>query len=164
MPSKWLFKSDPGAYSFTDLERDGETVWDGVSNNLALKHLRSVQRGDEVLIYHSGNERAVVGVAEALSPSYPDPKRNDPRLVVVNLAAKKRLQRPVTLDAIRARPNLRTFDLVRLPRLSVMPVTGSQWNEILSIAGESAGESRAARAGKKGPKTGQSGEQTQNWR
>jgi predicted RNA-binding protein with PUA-like domain len=131
LAQKWLFKSDPETYSFFDLERDGKTVWDGVSNNLALKHLRSVGKGDSVLIYHTGEERAVVGVAEILTAAYPDPKQKDPRLVVVDIKAVKRLQRPVSLDEIKKQASLKDFALVRLPRLSVMPVSEDQWNAIL---------------------------------
>ncbi len=134
MAQKWLFKSDPETYSLSDLEREGKTVWDGVSNNLALKHLRSVRKGDSVLIYHTGEERAVVGIAEVLSDACPDPKQKDPRLVVVDIKAVKRLPRPVSLDEIKKQASLRDFALVRLPRLSVMPVSESQWKELLTLA------------------------------
>jgi predicted RNA-binding protein with PUA-like domain len=130
---QWLVKSDPDSYSFADLERDGQTRWDGVSNNLALKHLRSAHRGDAVLVYHTGNEKAIVGLAEVASEPYPDPKQKDPRLVVVDLKAGRRLARPVTLDEIKRQPALRDFDLVRLPRLSVMPVSDAQWKVILEL-------------------------------
>ncbi len=136
MAQKWLFKSDPETYSLSDLEREGKTVWDGVSNNLALKHLRSVRKGDSVLIYHTGEERAVVGIAEVLSDAYPDPKQKDPRLAVVDVKAVKRLRRPVTLDEIKKQAALKDFALVRLPRLSVMPVSESQWKELLALAKE----------------------------
>jgi predicted RNA-binding protein with PUA-like domain len=131
LAQKWLFKSDPETYSFSDLERESKTVWDGVSNNLALKHLRSVRKGDSVLIYHTGEERAVVGIAEVLTDSYPDPKQRDPHLVVVDIRAVKRLPRPVSLDEIKKRASFQDFALVRLPRLSVMPVSEDQWNTIL---------------------------------
>lgn len=134
MTQKWLFKCDPETYSFHDLEREGKTVWDGVSNNLALKHLRSVRRGDSVLIYHTGEERAVVGLAEAASDAYPDPKQKDPRRVVVDIKTVKKLTRPVSLDEIKNRDSLRDFALVRLPRLSVMPMTERQWKELLALA------------------------------
>ena len=134
MSAKWLFKSDPDTYSFADLERDGRTVWDGVSNNLALKHLRSVRRGDQALIYHTGDERAVVGLAEVVSDAYADPKQKDPRLVVVDLEARERLTRPVSLDEIKKQAALKNFDLVRLSRLSVMPVSEAQWNAIVKLA------------------------------
>jgi len=132
--AKWLFKSDPDTYSFADLERDGQTVWDGVSNNLALKHLRSARRGDQALIYHTGDEKAVVGLAEVVSDAYADPKQKDPRLVVVDLEARERLARPVSLDEIKKQAALKNFDLVRLPRLSVMPVSEAQWNAIMKLA------------------------------
>ena len=133
MAQKWLFKSDPETYSLSDLEREGKAVWDGVSNNLALKHLRSVRKGDSVLIYHTGEERAVVGIAEVLSDAYPDPKRKDSRLVVVDIKAVKRLRRPVSLDEIKKQASLQDFALVRLPRLSVMPVSERQWEDLLAL-------------------------------
>ena len=133
MAQKWLFKSDPETYSLSDLEREGKTVWDGVTNNLALKHLRSVRKGDSVLIYHTGDERAILGIAEVLRDAYPDPKRKDSRLVVVDVKAVKRLQRPVSLDEIKKQASLKEFALVRLPRLSVMPVSESQWTELLAL-------------------------------
>ena len=134
MAQKWLFKSDPETYSLSDLELEGKTVWDGVTNNLALKHLRSVRKGDSVLIYHTGDERAILGIAEVLRDAYPDPKRKDSRLVVVDIKAVKRLRRPVSLDVIKNQASLKDFALVRLPRLSVMPVSESQWTELLALA------------------------------
>jgi predicted RNA-binding protein with PUA-like domain len=134
MSNKWLFKSDPEHYSYQDLERDKKTFWDGISNNLALKHLRNVRRGDEVMIYHSGGERAVVGLAEVLSDPYPDPQKKDPRLVVVDLAARGMVPRPVGLDEIKKQPGLKDFDLVRLPRLSVMPVSEKHWKALMALA------------------------------
>src|SRR5882724_2391563 len=97
MPNYWLLKTEPSTYSFTDLEREKRAVWDGVSNALALKHLRSMRRGDLTFIYHTGNEKQIVGIAEVTSNPYPDPKENDPKLVVVDLAPRGRLPRPVTL-------------------------------------------------------------------
>jgi predicted RNA-binding protein with PUA-like domain len=134
MASKWLFKSDPEHYSYQDLARDRETVWDGISNNLALRNLRNVCRGDEVMIYHSGAERAVVGLAKVLSDPYPDPKNKEARLMVVDVAARQTLPRPIGLDEIKKQPALKGFDLVRLPRLSVMPVSEKQWEAILALA------------------------------
>ena len=136
MASKWLFKSDPEHYSYQDLAHDRRTVWDGVSNNLALKNLRNVRQGDVVMIYHSGAERAVVGQAKVLSDPYPDPKNKDARLVVVDIAAHRTLPRPVGLDEIKRQAGLKDFDLVRLPRLSVMPVSEKQWEAILALAKE----------------------------
>lgn len=135
MPGRWLFKSDPEHYSFADLQRDRKTVWDGVSNNLALKHLRAARPGDSVLIYHTGDEKRLAGLAEVVSEPYPDPKQNDPRLAVVDIKARKPLPRPVTLEVVKQQPSLRGFDLVRLPRLSVMPVSEAQWKALMKLAG-----------------------------
>jgi predicted RNA-binding protein with PUA-like domain len=133
--SCWLFKTEPSCYSFAHLERDGRTTWDGVANALARKHLRAVARGDRVLVYHTGDEKAVVGVAEAVSDAYPDPKAGaDARAIVVDLEPTRRLPRPVTLAALKARPGLAAFPLVRLPRLSVMPVSAAEWKEIERLA------------------------------
>jgi len=134
MAAKWLLKSDPETYSYADLERDHETVWDGVSNNLALKHIRSIRKGDHALVYHTGEEKAVVGLAKIMSDPYPDPKHKDGRLVVMNIAAEKRLARPVGLDEIKKNPAFKDFELVRLPRLSVMPVSEAQWEALLALA------------------------------
>jgi predicted RNA-binding protein with PUA-like domain len=131
---KWLLKSDPDTYSFADLERDGQTRWDGVSNNLALKHLRSMHAGDEALIYHSGDDKAIVGTAEVVSEPYADPKQKDAKLVVVDLKAGPRLPRPVTLSEIKQRPDFKDFALVRMSRLSVMPVSEMQWKALMDMA------------------------------
>ena len=127
---RWLFKTEPSSYSFADLERDKRTRWDGVANAVALKHLRGIVKGDAVLIYHTGDEKAVVGVAEAVSNAYPDPNAKDERVAVVDVAAKRPLPRPVTLAELKARADLASFPLVRLPRLSVMPVTAAEWKVI----------------------------------
>jgi len=134
MTPRWLFKTEPGTYSFQQLVRDKRTVWDGVHNALALKHLAQVRRGDRVAIYHTGDEKAVVGIATATSDAYPDPKQKDPHLVVVDLTAAEPLPRPVTLAELKAHAALRDFPLVRLPRLSVMPVTKEQWGVIERLA------------------------------
>lgn len=127
MSKRWLFKTEPSEYSFADLEREKKTVWDGVTNNLALKNLREVRLGDEILIYHSGDEKAIVGLAQAISDPYPDPRSDDEKLAVVNIKPKRRLARRLTLAEIKTAEALRDFDLVRLPRLSVMPVSVEQW-------------------------------------
>ena len=127
MSRRWLFKTEPSEYSYDDLEREKKTVWSGVSNNLALKNLRQVRLGDEILIYHTGDEKAVVGLAEAINEAYPDPKENDEKLIVVNIKPKRRFARAVTLAEIKNAEALKDFDLVRLPRLSVMPVNDTHW-------------------------------------
>jgi predicted RNA-binding protein with PUA-like domain len=132
---RWLFKTEPSTYAFAQLVRERRTAWDGVANALARKHLRAVARGDLVLIYHTGDDKAVVGVAEAVSDPYPDPRRGaDTGAVVVDVAAKHALPRPVTLAELKRRPDLATFPLVRLPRLAVMPVTAAEWNAIERLA------------------------------
>ena len=133
MSRQWLFKTEPSQYSYADLEREKKAVWDGVSNSLALKHLREIRMGDEILIYHSGDEKAIVGVALAVSDPYPDPSDNDEKLVVVNVTAKKRLARPISLSEIKGIDELKDFDLVRLPRLSVMPIAGNFWKKLQDL-------------------------------
>ena len=128
----WLLKTEPSDYAYADLEADRETLWDGVGNNLALKHLRQIRRGDQALIYHTGGERVVVGIAEVTSDPFPDPERDDPRLVVVEVKPKRKLAKPIPLADIKSDPELKDFDLVRLPRLSVMPVTETVWKRLLS--------------------------------
>ena len=130
MPRRWLFKTEPNEYSYNDLEQEKKTVWDGVSNNLALKNMREIRLGDEVLIYHSGDEKAIVGIAEAITDAYPDPNETDEKVVVVNLKPKRRLSQPLSLAEIKALEELSDFDLVRLPRLSVMPVSSAQWDRL----------------------------------
>ena len=132
--NRWLLKTEPSAYSFAALVSDGRTTWDGVKNPLALKHLANARRGDSFFIYHTGGEKAVVGLARALSDPYPDPKKKDPKLLVIDLEAAKSLAKPVTLAAIKADGRFAGFDLVRLPRLSVMPVSAEQAAAIESMA------------------------------
>lgn len=134
MAAGWLFKTEPSAYSYDRLARDRRTVWDGVKNALALKHLAAVAEGDRVLVYHTGDEKAAVGVARAARGAYPDPKQKNPKLVVVDLEAVEALSRPVALAEMRANPKLAGFELLRLPRLSVMPVSAAQWAEIVRMA------------------------------
>ena len=136
MTNRWLLKTEPAEYAFEDLVREGKTVWDGVTNPLALKHLRAIRKGDELLIYHTGNVRAVVGHARAASDPYPDPAKNDPKLAAVDVVAVRELPLPIRLEAIKSQRAFRTFELVRLPRLSVMPVPPTIWKAILKLAGE----------------------------
>lgn len=133
--SAFLFKTEPGTYSFDDLVRDKTTVWDGVSNPLALKYLGQVKKGDTIAIYHTGDEKQVVGLATAASDPFPDPKQNNPKRVVVKLKAEKPLAFPVPLSAFRADDVLATTELVRLPRLSVVPLTKTHLARILERAG-----------------------------
>lgn len=130
----WLFKEEPSTYSFADLERDGQTTWGGVSNPLAQKHLRSVRRGDQVFFYHTGDERAVIGVMEVVSDPTPDPEDPAGKRVVVVVRPVRRLPQPVTLAAIKADPAFADWELVRMARLSVMPVPAPLWQRIERMA------------------------------
>lgn len=133
----WILKTEPDHYSYADLVRDGATVWDGVANSVALKHMREMQPGDQALIYHTGDERRAVGLAELTSAPYPDPQLGDPKLIVVDLRPLQLLPRPVELAAIKADPFFAEFALVRQGRLSVVPVTPEQWARLMAMAGVS---------------------------
>lgn len=126
----WLLKTEPSAYSYADLEREGRAVWDGVTNPAALKNLRAMNVGDAVVIYHTGDERAAVGLAGVVRAAYPDPKAKDPRLVAVDLKPVRRLAKPVTLDAIKATAAFKDSPLVRQGRLSVVPLSAEQWKAL----------------------------------
>jgi predicted RNA-binding protein with PUA-like domain len=131
----WLFKEEPSHYSFDDLQRDKRTVWQGVKNNLALSHLRKVAKGDRVLFYHTGDEKAVVGIMEVVRAAYPDPSQDNARMVVVDVKPIARLDRPVPLSEIKANKKFAELALVRISRLSVMPVTAEQWSELERLGG-----------------------------
>jgi predicted RNA-binding protein with PUA-like domain len=131
--NRWVLKTDADSYTFDQLVRDQRTVWDGVSNAVALKNIRSMVEGDQVLIYHSGEEKALVGLARVASAPYPDPK--NPALTVVDIEAGPQLPQTVTLAAIKADPAFADLPLVRQPRLSVGPVPPAQWNRLLAMAG-----------------------------
>lgn len=131
----WLFKEEPSAYSFDALVKDKQTVWSGVKNPLAQRHLHAVKRGDRIFYYHTGNEKAVVGIAKALADAYPDPKDKTAKQAVVDVGPVKKLPRPVTLAEIKQDRAFATFPLVRISRLSVMPVTDEEWDRILDKAG-----------------------------
>jgi predicted RNA-binding protein with PUA-like domain len=126
----WLFKEEPSHYSFDDLMRDKKTMWSGVKNSLALIHLRQIAKGDRVLFYHTGDEKAVVGIMEVVKGPYPDPDQDDARLVVLDVKPIRPLGRPVTLAEIKGNQKFADLALVRISRLSVMPVSPAQWKEI----------------------------------
>lgn len=132
--ARFLVKTEPSTYSFADLQRDKRTVWDGVSNPVALKHLVTIRKGDTVVVYHTGDEKQAVGLAVAASDAYPDPKLKDPKRPVVDLAADKLLPKPVSLAQVKADAMLKTSDLARLPRLSVMPLSEAQFKRLLQMA------------------------------
>ena len=128
---RWLVKTEPSTYAYEDLEREGETRWDGVKNATALIHLRKMKVGDEVFVYHTGKEKQVVGVAKVVTAPYPDPALDDERYVVVDLEPVRALATPTTLKAMRGDPAFAAFELLTNPRLSVMPVPAAIARRIL---------------------------------
>ncbi len=134
MANHWLFKTEPSVYSYEQLVKDKKTVWDGVANNLALKNLKDIKKGEQIFIYHTGDEKAAVGVARALGGAYPDPEKKDPRLLVVDIEPVRQLKRPVTLAEVKAHPKLKNFDLVRNSRLSIMKLSDEQWEIMEGMA------------------------------
>jgi predicted RNA-binding protein with PUA-like domain len=133
--ARFLVKTEPSTYSFADLQRDQRTVWDGVSNPVALKHLATIRKGDTVVVYHTGDEKQAVGLAVASSDPYPDPKLEDPKRPVVELSADRPLPGSVTLAQVKADAVLKGTELARLPRLSVMPFSEAQYQRLLKLAG-----------------------------
>lgn len=130
----WLMKTEPSEFSYSDLEREKRGVWDGVTNNTALIHLRAMRKGDSALIYHSGGEKSLVGLADIVSDPYPDPKVGDAKVVVVDIAPAGRLPRAIPLGAIKKEKEFASFELVRISRLSVMPVPPALWKKLLAMA------------------------------
>jgi predicted RNA-binding protein with PUA-like domain len=130
----WLLKTEPSTYSFADLQKSKSATWDGVTNPAALKNLRAMRAADRVLIYHTGNEKAVVGTARVTKAAYPDPRQKNEKLIVVDLQPLKPLARPVTLAEVKSDKSLAGWDLVRLPRLSVIPTSDAQYDHILKLA------------------------------
>jgi predicted RNA-binding protein with PUA-like domain len=132
--AQWLVKEEPENYSYAQLERDGQTVWAGVKNPLAQKHLRTIRRGDRIFYYHTGKEKAVVAIAKAASDAYADPTDPSGRLFVVDIASGKALRRPVTLAEIKADATFASCPLVRMSRLSVMPITDAEWARVEALS------------------------------
>jgi predicted RNA-binding protein with PUA-like domain len=130
----WLFKEEPDHYSYSDLERDGATWWDGVTNNLARQNLRQVKVGDRILYYHTGKEKAVVGEMRVVAGPQTDPDADDAKAVRVQVQPVRRWPQSVPLTLIKADPALAGWDLVRLPRLSVMPVSALQWQRLEELS------------------------------
>ncbi len=131
----WLLKTEPNEYSYTDLEKENIAVWDGVKNALALKNMRTMLRGEEVFIYHTGKERRIVGVAQVANTAYPDPKLTDVKRLVIDIQAVRKLPEPITLAQIKQDENMKGFELIRLPRLSIVPVLPQYWQRLLEMAG-----------------------------
>ncbi len=137
MTNYWLAKQEPSGprgYSFDKLQREKTTVWDGVHNNLALKHMREMNPGDLVLFYHTGDQRQAVGIMQVTSKPYPNPKEDSKRFVVVDVKYKKPLKRPVTLDEMKTKARFRDWEMIRISRLSVMPVPKPIWDAILQMS------------------------------
>ena len=130
----FLFKEEPTHYGWDDFVKDGKTSWTGVKNPLAQKHLRQVKKGDRIFYYHTGDEKAVVGIAKAVSDAYQDPKDKTGKLAAVDIAPVVKLARPVTLAEIKADKTFRDFSLVRISRLSVMPVSDMEWTRIEELS------------------------------
>lgn len=137
MVSYWLAKQEPNGprgYNISQLQKDKKTVWDGVHNNLALKHIRNMKKGDLVFFYHTGEERQIVGIMSVISDPYPNPEEYNERFVVVNVKFKKLFKNPVTLDEMKEQKKFKSWELLRISRLSVMPVPVTIWNTILKIS------------------------------
>ena len=131
----WLIKEEPTHYSFDDLVRDGRTSWTGVRNPVAQNNLQSIRQGDRIFFYHTGDVKAVVGIAKAASAPYPDPGDKTGKFYAIDVSPVKKLKSPVTLAAVKADKEFASFPLVRISRLSVMPVTDDEWKRIESMAG-----------------------------
>lgn len=132
--NRWLIKSDPEEYSAQDLEREGRTVWDGVANPLALKHIRAMAQGDELFIYHTGEQRAIVALGRVAAKPMADPKDKSGKTTLVEIEFTGWLPKPVTLDEVKATPALAKWELVTFSRLSVMPASKGQWDRVQAMA------------------------------
>jgi predicted RNA-binding protein with PUA-like domain len=135
MAAYWIFKTEPTDYSWDDLVREKRTTWSGVKNALAQKHLRTVAKGDQILVYHTGTERRVVGLARAVGDPYPDPKSAGGKLVTVDIEPVRPVTRSVALGDIKQDAAFKDLALVRMGRLSVVPVTQKQWGRLMELAG-----------------------------
>lgn len=130
----WLFKEEPSNYSFDALVRDGRTSWTGVRNPLAQKHLKSVKKGDRIFFYHTGDQKAVVGICRAAGPAYADPGDKTGKLYAVDVEPVRKLRAPVPLSAIKADGRFANLPLTRMPRLSVMPISDDDWDAIVALS------------------------------
>ena len=137
MTNYWLVKQEPSGsrgYNFSTLQKEKTTVWDGVHNNLALKHMRNMKKGDSVLYYHTGDERQAVGIMTVTSKSYPNPEEDNERFVVVDVKYKRQLDKPVSLEQMKKEKSFKNWELLRISRLSVMPVPKTIWDKIISLS------------------------------
>ena len=131
---RFLLKTEPSEYSFDDLIRDTTTVWSGIRNATALIHLRTMKKGDEAFLYHTGNEKQIIGIVQITTDPYPDPKLKNEKLVVIEIRPIRKLDYPVPLSVIKSKNEFRTFPLVTISRLSVMPVSDAEWKSILALS------------------------------
>ena len=137
MTNYWLVKQEPSGprgYNFSTLQKEKTTVWDGVHNNLALKHMRNMKKGDSVLYYHTGDERQAVGIMTVTSKPYPNPEEDNERFVVVDVKYKRQLDKPVSLEQMKKEKSFKNLELLRISRLSVMPVPKTIWDKIISLS------------------------------
>ncbi len=137
MANYWLVKQEPSGprgYSFDQMKKDKKTVWDGVHNNLALKHMNNMKKGDLALFYHTGDERQAVGIIEITSKAYPNPEEDNKRFVVVDVKYKKPLKKPVTLEEMKKEKKFKNWELLRISRLSVLPVPKEIWDRIMKMS------------------------------
>ncbi|SET18089.1 EVE domain-containing protein [Anaerobranca gottschalkii] len=132
----WLLKTEPDVYSIEDLKRDGRAMWDGVRNIKANNYIKKMEIGDYVFIYHTGKERSIVGIGKIVTSSYPDPTSDNPKFHAIDVEYVKRLVNPVTLKEIKESLSFTDWELVNLPRLSVMPVKVEYWHKVLTLAGD----------------------------
>jgi len=137
MTNDWLVKQEPSGprgYNFSTLQKEKTTVWDGVHNNLALKHMRNMKKGDSVLYYHTGDERQAVGIMTVTSKPYPNPEEDNERFVVVDVKYKRQLDKSVSLEQMKKEKSFKNWELLRISRLSVMPVPKTIWDKIISLS------------------------------
>ena len=137
MVNYWLVKQEPSGprgYNFSTLQKEKTTVWDGVLNNLALKHMRNMKKGDSVLYYHTGDERQAVGIMTVISKPYPNPEEDNERFIVVDVKYKRRLDEPVSLERMKKEKSFKNWELLRISRLSVMPVPKTVWDKIIHLS------------------------------
>ncbi|MEM7726535.1 MAG: EVE domain-containing protein [Cyanobacteria bacterium P01_A01_bin.45] len=129
----WLLKTEPEEYSYNDLEKEKTTVWNGVNNALALKHMRTMQPGDLAFIYHTGKQKKIVGIGLISSQPYPDPELNEAKRTVVKVQAVEKVTVPVSLKEIKQDDSFKDFEMLRLPRLSVVPVAKPYWQRLIAL-------------------------------
>ena len=137
MTNYWLAKQEPTGprgYNLSTLQKEKTTVWDGVHNNLALKHMRNMKKGDQILYYHTGDERQAVGIMTATSESYPNPEEDNKRFIVVDVKFKKKFGKPVSLEQMKKEKSFKNWELLRIARLSIMPVPKSIWDKIIKMS------------------------------